>query len=92
MACGGGGLGQPVGWLAIAGQRQRDRDVNITRQGVVWLPVVAAGPGEQALVARIAAASLALYQDLLELGCGRASRSPAAMVRSVTAASASSCG
>ncbi len=60
--------GRPAGWLAIAGQVERDREVNITRQGVVWLPVVAAGPGQQALVERIAEASLALYQDLLELG------------------------
>jgi ankyrin repeat protein len=60
--------GKPTGWLAIAGQLERDRDVNLTRQGVVWLPVVAAGPGEQAVVERIAEASLALYEDLLELG------------------------
>jgi Ankyrin repeats (3 copies) len=59
--------GTPPGWLTTAGQLERDRDVNITRQGVVWLPVVAAGPGQQALVERIAEASLALYQDLLEL-------------------------
>jgi hypothetical protein len=60
--------GKPAGWRAIAEQLERDRDVNITRQGVVWLPVVAAGPDEQAVVERIAEASLALYQDLLELG------------------------
>jgi hypothetical protein len=59
--------GKPVGWLAIAEQLERDLNVNITRQGVVWLPVVAAGPGERAIVARIAEASLALYQKLLEL-------------------------
>jgi ankyrin repeat protein len=59
--------GKPPGWLAIAGQLERDRDVNITRQGVVWLPVVAVGPGEQAVIERIAQASLALYQELLEL-------------------------
>jgi hypothetical protein len=60
--------GKPAGWLTIAGRLERDLDVNITRQGVVWLPVVAAGPDEQAIVERIAAASLALYQELLELG------------------------
>ena len=59
--------GKPTGWLAIAGQLERDRDVNITRQGVVWLPVVAVGPGEQTVIERIAEASLALYQELLEL-------------------------
>jgi hypothetical protein len=60
--------GKPTGWLALAERLERDRDVNITRQGVVWLPVVAAGPDEQAIVQRIAEASLALYQDLLEAG------------------------
>lgn len=60
--------GKPAGWLTVAEQLERERDVNITRQGVVWLPVVAAGPGEQALIERIAEASLALYEDLLELG------------------------
>ena len=60
--------GKPAGWLAIAGRLERDLDVNITRQGVVWLPLVAIDPDEQALVKRIAEASLALYQDMLELG------------------------
>jgi hypothetical protein len=60
--------GKPSGWLAVAERLEHDRDVNLTRQGVVWLPVVAAGPAEQAVVKRIAEASLALYQDLLELG------------------------
>ncbi len=60
--------GRPAGWFTIADQFERDRDVNVTRQGVVWLPVVAAGPGEQAVIERIAEASLALYQDLLDLG------------------------
>jgi Ankyrin repeats (3 copies) len=60
--------GRPGGWLAIAGRLERDLNVNITRPGVIWLPVVAVGPGEHALVNRIAEASLALYQDLLELG------------------------
>jgi ankyrin repeat protein len=60
--------GTPAGWLTVAEQLARDRNVNITRQGVVWLPVVAAGPGEQAVVARIAESSLALYEDLLDLG------------------------
>jgi hypothetical protein len=35
------------------------------RRGVV--PVVAAGPGERAIVERIARASLTFYEDLLEL-------------------------
>ncbi len=63
-----GRAGKPDGWLAIAELLARERDVNVTRQGVVWLPVVAAGPAEPVVVERIAAASLALYQDLLERG------------------------
>jgi hypothetical protein len=41
--------------------------VNVTRQGVLTLPVVRVGPGEDAIVARIAEASRSLYQELLEL-------------------------
>jgi hypothetical protein len=59
--------GTPSDWTAVAEQLQRDRDVNITRQGVVWLPVVAAGPGERAIIDRVAEASLVLYHDLLDL-------------------------
>jgi hypothetical protein len=58
--------GKSAGWLAIAEQLKRDLDVNITRQGLVWLPVVAAGPDEQTVVERIAEASLTLYQALLD--------------------------
>jgi len=60
--------GKPAGRLAVAERLERDLDVNITRQGIVWLPVVAAGPDEQAVVERIAEASLALYQELLDFG------------------------
>jgi hypothetical protein len=42
-------------------------DVNITRAGVVWLPVVAVGPGEPEVVQRIGRASLILFQELLEM-------------------------
>jgi hypothetical protein len=41
-------------------------DVNVNRLGVIELPVVPIGPSEQAVVCRIAEASLALYQELLE--------------------------
>jgi hypothetical protein len=59
--------GKPLGWLAVADRLAHERDVNVTRQGVVWLPVVAAGQDEAAVVQRIAEASLALYENLLEL-------------------------
>jgi hypothetical protein len=41
--------------------------VNVNRSGAVWLPVVPAGPGGEAVETRVAGASLALYQELLEL-------------------------
>ncbi|HEX4008705.1 MAG TPA: hypothetical protein VHX62_01780 [Solirubrobacteraceae bacterium] len=59
--------GRPPGWRAVGSALERELDVNITRQGVVWLPVVAAGPGEAAVVRRIEEASLTLYQELLDL-------------------------
>ena len=42
-------------------------DVNITRGGVVWLPVVAVGPSEDGVARRIGRASLVFFQELLEL-------------------------
>jgi hypothetical protein len=59
--------GRPPGWRYAAGRIERELDVNVSRVGVVSLPVVAAGPGLEAIVRRIGEASLALYQELLEL-------------------------
>lgn len=59
--------GQQAGWRNVADRFADELVVNITRQGVVCLPVVPVGPPEGAIVQRIAGASLALYQDLLEL-------------------------
>jgi len=59
--------GMPPGWRTVASRIERELDVNVTRRGVVWLPVVTAGPGLEEIVGRIAEASLALYQDVLEL-------------------------
>lgn len=59
--------GKPRCWRAVAEQLERSLDVNISKRGVVWLPVVAAGPGLERIAERIASASLALYQDLLEI-------------------------
>lgn len=42
--------------------------VNISRAGVVSLPVVPIGPTEDRVIRRIGNASLAFYQELLELG------------------------
>lgn len=59
--------GRPSGWRAAAERIADELVVNVTRQGVVTLPVVRVGPGEDVIVARIGQASLALYQELLEL-------------------------
>jgi hypothetical protein len=59
--------GRPSAWREVAHRVGPELDVNITRLGVIWLPVVTAGPGEEAIVSRIAAASLSFYQQLLDL-------------------------
>jgi hypothetical protein len=53
--------GAPQGWRLAA-----DR--------VASVPVVRVGPGEDVIVRRIAEASLALYQELLELSCDARAR------------------
>ena len=59
--------GRPGRWHEAARRVGRELDVNVTRAGVVCLPVVPAGPREDEIVGRIGEASLAFYQDLLEL-------------------------
>ena len=59
--------GRPEGSQSVFDRIAQSLDVNVHRTGEVWLPVVAAGPGEEAITKRIADASLALYQELLEL-------------------------
>ena len=54
-------------WRAVAERLERELNVNVSGSGAVWLPVVRVGPSERAIVERIADASLAFYQDLLEL-------------------------
>jgi hypothetical protein len=54
-------------WRVLADRLERELRVNISGSGAVWLPVVRVGPGEEAIVARIARASLSFYQDLLDL-------------------------
>jgi hypothetical protein len=60
--------GRPPGWPEAANRIDRELIVNVSRHGVVSLPVVAAGPGLDAIVRRIGEASLALYDEALELG------------------------
>lgn len=59
--------GRPPGWETVAERVAGEEVVNVSRRGVVSLPVVRAGPGLEAIVKRIGAASLTLYQELLEL-------------------------
>lgn len=59
--------GAPRGWRELADRTERELNVNITRHGAVWLPVVPAGPGLAAIVARIGEASLRFYDELLDL-------------------------
>jgi hypothetical protein len=59
--------GRPAGWRDVAERIENDLVVNVSRQGAAWLPVVTVGPSEDVVIRRIAEASLALYQDLLDL-------------------------
>lgn len=61
------GAGRPRNWRGVARRVERDLDVNFTRSGAISLPVVRVGPPEEEVVRRIAAASRAFYQELLEL-------------------------
>jgi hypothetical protein len=59
--------GPRPGWERAGARVLAELDVNITRGGVVWLPVVAVGPSEAEVARRIARASLSFFQELLEL-------------------------
>jgi hypothetical protein len=59
--------GRPLRWREAAYRVEEELDVNISRGGVISLPIVRVGPSEQRIVRRIAEASLGLYQELLEL-------------------------
>jgi hypothetical protein len=59
--------GRPAGWPAVADSLARELSVNVSRRGIVGLPVVRVGPPERVVARRIAEASLALFQELLEL-------------------------
>jgi hypothetical protein len=59
--------GRPARWRGAVQRVNSEWDVNISHAGVISLPVVALGPGEECVVRRIAEASLGLYQELLDL-------------------------
>ena len=59
--------GRPARWHAAAERVGEELEVNFSRGGVISLPVVRVGPPEPEVVRRIAEASRAFYQELLEL-------------------------
>lgn len=59
--------GTPPRWQAVAQRLERELNVNISRHGVISLPVVRVGPPEAEVVRRIGEASRAFYQELLEV-------------------------
>ena len=59
--------GRPPAWRDAVDRVHREFIVNISRRGVVSLPVVSVGPTEEEVVRRIGQASLALYQEILDL-------------------------
>lgn len=59
--------GAEPGWERACARVNAELDVNITRGGVVWLPVVAVGLSEVEVARRIGHASLIFFQELLEL-------------------------
>jgi len=66
----GGGVtraGHPAGWRSVAERVADEVVVIVSRHGVISLPVSSRGPALEALVQRIGEASLALYQEILEL-------------------------
>ncbi len=59
--------GRPAGWREAGERVARELDVNVSRTGAVSLPVVEVGPPETVVISRIAEASVALYETLLEI-------------------------
>jgi hypothetical protein len=61
------GAGSPQGWLEATDRLVAEEGFNVSRAGVLFVPVVE-GRDQAQLVWRLAAASLAVYDELLELG------------------------
>jgi hypothetical protein len=60
--------GRPPGWRDAVERLVEDEFwLNLSRQGAVHVPVVPAGPGLEALLERVAEASRAVYQEILDL-------------------------
>lgn len=61
---------RPAGWRETAQQVVDDDFLNLSRRGAVLVPAVAGGLSVDSLVERVAAVSLAVFQELLELDTG----------------------
>ena len=59
--------GRPRGWRERATAVVDEYDLNLTRTGVVFVPAVEGGVDREWLARRVAEASLAVYDALLEL-------------------------
>jgi hypothetical protein len=59
--------GRPAGWHVAAAAAVDAFELNLTRSGVVFVPAVEGGVDREWLAGRVAAASLAVYDALLEL-------------------------
>ncbi|HUJ91993.1 MAG TPA: hypothetical protein VLW05_04790 [Gaiellaceae bacterium] len=60
--------GRPAGWRNLASEVVASADLNLSRSGAVFVPAVEGGVPVNGLVTRVAETSLAVYQELLELG------------------------
>lgn len=63
--------GLPPGWKDVARRIEDQFCVNVSRHGVVFLPVSPRGPSLEEVEERIATASRALRDELLELATAR---------------------
>ena len=59
--------GRPDGWRDAAQHAVDEDALNLSRSGAVFVPAVEGGCAIDSLVERVAAASLAVFQDVLEL-------------------------
>jgi hypothetical protein len=59
--------GRPAGWQEAAAAAVDTFDLNLTRSGVVFVPAVEGGIDRDWLARRVAEASLAVYDAVLEL-------------------------
>jgi hypothetical protein len=59
--------GRPVGWRDAAERAVAEDGLNLSRSGAVFVPAVSGGVPVESLTERVAAVSLAVYQEILDL-------------------------